>query len=532
MEELDRSLRTLAGRKDAWARLPVGTKIRYLEAVRENTHALAPQWVRAALAAKQIALNSPLAGEEWLSGPYAVLYALNRYIRTLREILAHGLPQLPHGAVRTDEDGRVVVRVFPATLYDRLLYAGISADVYMLRDVTKDRLADSMAAFYKQSEPRGHVALVLGAGNIAAIAPLDALYKFIAEGAVCIVKLNPVNDYLGPILERAFEPFVTSGYLRFAYGSAGVGDYLCRHDLVQSIHLTGSQRTHEAVRAAVAHLNKRFTSELGNVSPTIVLPGNWSARDFRFQAENIVTQKMHNAGFNCIASQVLVLPREWSGTPKLLEAISRLLRELAPRYPYYPGARARIEATIDGRDNTAGFFRADADNPDDPAFTDETFGAALAHIELPGDPQTYLRAAVLFANTRLRGNLGANLIVDPVTKRRLRSEIAAATRDLDYGCIGVNAWTGVGFFLAETPWGALAGQASDDVRSGLGTVHNRYLFERSQKSVIHAPFRPFPKPPWFVTNRAAARVGELLCEFEAHPSPLGAAKVAAAALGG
>lgn len=532
MEELDRSLRTLAGRKDAWARLPVGTKIRYLEAVRENTHALAPEWVRAALAAKRIAPDSPLAGEEWLSGPYAILYALNRYIKTLREILAHGSPQLPRNAVRTDENGRVVVRVFPASPYDRLLYAGITADVYMLRGVTEDRLAESMASFYKRREPHGHVALVLSAGNIAAIAPLDALYKFIAEGAVCIVKLNPVNEYLGSILERAFEPFVSSGYLRFAYGSAGVGDYLCRHDLVESIHLTGSERTHEAVRAAVAHLNKRLTSELGNVSPTIVLPGNWSARDFRFQAQNIVTQKLHNAGFNCIASQVLVMPRDWSGTPKLLEAISELLCSLTPRYPYYPGARERTEAAIDGRDNVAGFFRADAANPDDPAFTAEAFGAAFAHVELPGDSETYLRTAVHFANTRLRGTLGANLIVDPATQRKLRSEIAAATSELDYGCIGINAWTGVGFFLAETPWGAAAGHALDDVQSGIGAVHNSYLFERSEKSVIRAPFRPFPKPPWFVTNRAAARVGKRLCDFEANPTPLGAAKVAAAALGG
>ena len=530
MDELDRSLRTLAARKDTWARLPLGTKIRYLEAVRENTLALAGDWVGQALEAKGIPPDSPLAGEEWLSGPYALLYALNRYIKTLRDLLVHGSPQLPRNAVRTADDGRLMVRVFPAGPYDRLLYAGITADVRMLPGLTADRLTDSMASFYRQSEPHGKVALILGAGNISSIAPLDALYKCIAEGAVCMVKLNPVNEYLGPILERAFEPFVAGGYIRFAYGSAGVGNYLSRHALVESIHLTGSLRTYESVRSAVA--DKPITSELGNVSPTIVLPGDWRARDYRFQAENIATQKLNNGGFNCIASQVLVLPRDWSGTRRLLETLADLLRRTPARRPYYPGAIERTAAVLAGRDNAAGFFRTDPSAQDEPAFTTEAFGSALAYVELPGDPDSYLGAAVDFANHRLSGTLGANLIVDPATERRLRVQIARAVRSLHYGCVGINAWTGVGFFLAETPWGAAPPSHVGDVLSGIGSVHNAHLFEGSEQSVIRGPFRPLLKPPWFITNRAAAQVGKRLCDFEAHPTPLGAFKVAVAALRG
>src|SRR5437667_181258 len=80
-----------------------------------------------------------------------------------------------------------------------------------------------------QAQPQGALVLVLGAGNIASIAPLDVLYKLYAEGHVCLLKMNPVNEYLGPILEDIFRDLVTDGFVGFAYGSAEVGEYLTRH---------------------------------------------------------------------------------------------------------------------------------------------------------------------------------------------------------------------------------------------------------------------------------------------------------------
>src|SRR5262249_18475460 len=95
------------------------------------------------------------------------------------------------------------------------------------------------------------------------------------------------------------------------------------------------RRTNSAINT------KRVTSELGNVSPTIVVPGPWTKADLRFQAEHIMTQKMHNAGFNCIASQVLVLPESWKQTPALIEQIHRVIHDTPDRVAYYPGAAKR-----------------------------------------------------------------------------------------------------------------------------------------------------------------------------------------------
>ena len=47
---------------------------------------------------------------------------------------------------------------------------------------------------------------------------MDVLYKLYAEGEVCILKMNPVNEYIGPIIEKAFKPLIDEGFLAIVYG--------------------------------------------------------------------------------------------------------------------------------------------------------------------------------------------------------------------------------------------------------------------------------------------------------------------------
>ena len=79
-------------------------------------------------------------------------------------------------------------------------------------------------------------------------------------------------------------------------------------------------------------------------------------------------------------------------------------------------------------------------------------------------------------------------------------------------------------------WGAFPGHTLADVQSGMGLVHNTFLFERAERTVVEAPFRPFPRnllsgafsllprPPWFITNRKGAILGKLLVAFQYRPS--------------
>ncbi len=483
--------------------------IQLLEETRRRTHGIAPEWVALSARAKGLAPGSYLEGEEWISGPWAVLYAINRYIRSLQRVAA-GLTPINARTVTTD--GVTSVRVFPHDLYDRILLQGVTADVVLNNSSTS----------FIQPPTESRTVLVLGAGNISSIPALDVLYKIIAENARCVLKLNPVNEYLRPILEQALAPFVDAGRLSFVSGGAEAGGRLCASDGVDEIHVTGSAATFAAIRAIAGQ--KRITAELGSVTPTIVVPGDWSETDLRFQAEHIATQKAHNAGFNCIAAQVLLLPQEWPLTGHLLNEVERVFNRLAQRPEYYPGASKRRADLAGAESRGNSIVRLDADAPSS-AFTDEAFCGVLFCVELPGDPQTFLRTAVDFANNRLYGTLGANLIVAPQIERSIPHAVAGAIAQLQYGCVAVNTWAGVGYFLSETPWGDYRANGA-----GLGVVHNSYLLANTQKSIVRAPFRPLTKPPWFVTNKKQARLGRLLCDFEAARTPVNALRVISAAV--
>ena len=551
---IDQSIATLVQHKDEWATLPIRRKIGHLQEMRQKTDDVAERWVNAAVKAKRIPDGSPLAGEEWMSGPWALQRGLGQLSHTLTA-LEKGESPLPRGAVHTRADGQVVVDVFPANLFDRLLLSKFSAQVWMQPGVTAENLARNMASFYRETSPSGRVALVLGAGNIASIAPLDVLYKMFGEGRVCLLKLNPVNEYLGPFFEEIFSSLAEAGFIRFAYGGADVGGELVAHEGIDEIHVTGDYRTHNAIvygtgeegeerrQRDEAIVNKPVTAELGNVSPTIVVPGPWSVADIEYQAEHIVTQKTHNGGFNCVATQVLVLPEEWNQSNDLVSAIRGLMKRRRPREPYYPGATLRQEAAVAAHPEAELLESASADaapqtlitgldatQADEYCFNNEFFSDVLSSTSLPGgNAAEFLANAVRFCNEKLWGTLGANILVHPQTMKELGPAFESAIADLRYGCIGVNAWIGVGFLLSETTWGAFPGHPRNDIRSGTGVAHNSLLFDKPQKTVVRQPFFPFPrnllngelhmapKPAWFVTNTQSHNVGRLMARFEARP---------------
>ena len=290
-DKLDRQIRLLQKNRQIWARLPISTKRSYVRQVLKGTLEVADAQVMAAQQAKGLAPDTPLAGEEWLTGPIIVVRNLRLLANSLKQIEATGRPQLKPSGVRTREDGQVVVDVFPMNFLDKLLFKDFRAEVWMQPGVTAESLDETMAVFYQQEDPRGRVALVLGAGNVASIGPLDMAYRLFVEGQVCLYKFNPVNDYLQPFVEQAFASLIEDGFLRIVTGGADVGEYLCQHPEIEEIHITGSHHTHDAIVYGTGEggaqrkqqnkprMQKQITSELGCVSPVIVVPGAWSEAD-------------------------------------------------------------------------------------------------------------------------------------------------------------------------------------------------------------------------------------------------------------
>ena len=544
-EALDAIVERLAARADAWFALPAREKLRYVRSAMGGTRRVAAAQVRAACAAKGHAFDGPLAAEDWFGGPVAQLRALRLLAHTLERVAAGGPAAAVPPNVRELPNGQLAVDVLPADWRDRVLFAGVRGEVWLPPGVTRTTFARQVAALYGR-DPRAHglapgVAAVLGAGNVAAIGPLDVVHKLFAEGQVAVLKLNPVNAYLGPFFEEAFADLVRDGYAAAAYGGGDVGSRLVAHPRVAGVHVTGSRATHDAIvwgagderarRLAEGRpkLEKPITSELGNVTPVIVVPGRWSPRDVRMQAEHVATMMTQNAGFNCIAAKVVVVHEAWPQRAQFLDALRGVLAALPGRPAYYPGAAdrwARFTAAHPGHE-AFGTARPgevpptllpdlDAGDRSALAFREESFCAVAGVTALAGrDAADFLGRAVAFANDALDGTLGATVLVDAASARALGPALERAVADLRYGTVGVNVWAGLAFALGATPWGAYPGHTLADVGSGVGTVHDPLLLGPTQKSVVRGPFTQLTRSPAFVTHPGGHRVAEALIEVEA-----------------
>ncbi|HSK24980.1 MAG TPA: aldehyde dehydrogenase family protein [Egicoccus sp.] len=545
-EDIDAALSTLRERAAAWVLTDVDARLELLAELVDDTLEAAPAWTLAAAEAKGIRRDSPKMGEDWISGPIMVIRNLQLLVRTLEQIRDTGRPQPP--SLEVAPNGQVVAKVFPSDWVDHLLFTGFTGEIRLRPDVTLDRAQAEIGRVYRDgvvSEPT--VSLVLGAGNVSSIGPMDALYELFARNRVVLLKMNPVNDYLGPHIAAAFQPLVREGVLRIVYGGGDVGAYLTDHDEVDTIHITGSDKTHDAIvfgsgdegerrKAANEPRNTRpITSELGNVSPVIVVPGPWTDKDIAFQGDNIASMLVNNAGFNCIAARVIVQHRQWAKRRNLVNAVRDSLRGAEPRAPYYPGAVDRWrrftgahptaewygDAPDEAGERLPFTFIPDLDptNLDDVAFTTEAFCGVFGEVALdaPRAVGDYLDAAVDFCNETLWGTLSASILVHPDSLKD--PEIAAAVeRAIDrlrYGSVVVNHWSAVPYGMVSTSWGAYPGSTPQDIQSGVGVVHNTYLLEDVEKSVVRGPFRPPLKPVWFHTHRGVAQMGPKLAELMA-----------------
>ena len=546
---LDAAVHEVAAHAREWVRSPAAARADLLDRVLRDTMTASDDWLQAACAAKGLRPGSVEAGEELFAG-VGTLVRLTRLTRdALRQIAQSGRPSFA-GTVRQADDGRLRVGVFPDSAFDRVLFPQITAEVWMQPGVTRADLEAGQARSYADPLAHAGVALVLGAGNVASLGPRDALYKLFVEGKVVVMKANPVNDYLVPHWNRALGALVEAGVLRIVDGGVAAGHYLTTHPLIDEVHITGSDKTFDAVvfgtgaegarRKAADEplLDKPVTAELGNVSPVIVVPGRWSTSELLYQAEHVATMLVNNAGFNCLAARVIVTHAGWPQRDAFLGALTQVLSRLTTRRAYYPGAAARCAAFVDAHPEAERLGSGPDDampwtfirgvppgRTDDICFNVESFCGECAETALPAaSPAAFVDAATEFCNEVVWGTLSATLLVSPGALHdvAVADAVDRAVANLRYGSIGVNVWHALAFAIGTTTWGAYPGHPRSDIGSGCGVVGNTAMFDRPQKSVVRGPFRAHPKPPWFATARGSYEVMRRAVAFEAEPS---AAKV-------
>lgn len=535
---LERSLTELGQGLQRWRSTDLAARAALLRRTASTVREQADDWVGTACGIKGLDPKAASAGEEWLAGPYAALWAVQSLAGTL-EALADGRSPVEGLRFTDAPGGRRALRVLPRRWSDRLVLSGFDVRLWFPPSTTEDDIRSGAGASARPGSGPGGIGLVLGAGNVTAIPVLDTLHELFTHHRVVLLKLNPITDPMQPVLERALAPLLEAGVLRVVTGDGAAGAALTQHPAIDHIHLTGSAATYRAVVDGLGDRATPVTAELGGVSPVIVVPGTWTKRDLRFQAEHVATMRLQNNGYNCIAAQALLLSSDWPQRDDFLTELRRALQRAPKRPDYYPGSADRVGQARDTHAHSE-----DLDGrvllPDvivgDPALVTEYFAPVLAVVQLPGLGADFVRSAVTLAEEHLTGSLGANVIVDPVTRAAAGRQFDDLIAGLHYGTIAVNAWTAFGFLTPEAVWGAFPDPSwsalerdgavrVDDAGSGIGQVHNSLVLDGVERTLVTGPFRPFPRsllapgrsllptPPWFVSHRRARVVGRRLVHF-------------------
>jgi acyl-CoA reductase-like NAD-dependent aldehyde dehydrogenase len=376
---------------------------------------------------------------------------------------------------------------------------------------------------------------------VSSIPATDAITKIFQEGHVVLLKMNPVNEYLGKIFQRLFARLIDHGFLRIIYGGADVGAAAVEHPQVDEVHITGSIQSHDSIvwgpqgpererrkRENNPLLQKPITSELGNVSPWIIVPGDYSESQLRFQAENVAASITNNASFNCVATKVIVTARNWPQRSRFLDLLQQVLAQVPQRKAYYPGACDRFErfagrpAQPDAEGRLPWTFVRDAEPARMPQlFCEESFVCVCAEIGLDAnDERDFLGRAVDFANDRLWGTLSAAVTLPPAFRRYGENEKALqqALVNLRHGAVGVNHWPALVYAMMSPPWGGFPCGTLADAQSGIGSVHNTFMLSDVEKTILEGPLTMWPKPFWFPTHKNPEPIAWKVLDLYHRPS--------------
>lgn len=538
LETIDEYLKVLKSKQVEWAqKVSIPVRIALLEKSLINLETYKEEWSKKDIEARHLPQGHWEEGSSYLNTGTAgrILRVL---IESLKDLEANNVTT---SHMKAEQDGdRVTLHVYPQGLKDSLYFPGITTDVHLEKGTKLEDLKTYVATAYHDPNYAGAVSLVLGAGNVAFLAFNDVMHKLIVDKKVVILKTHPVLEYTANLFEKILQPFIDSGYLRIVRGGAREGKHLTSHPSVDEIHMTGSDKTFDAIVYGTGETGQRnkltdtritdktVIGELGNVSPLIVVPGDWKESEFDYQAENIMSTFGLINGYACNATRVLILPKNWSGSEKLIKKISEKMEEAAAPVNYYPGTNQTIEEAMvcypdmetHGKhdDTHQPWMFAKGLDPDKPeyAFRREFWATFMSQVFIEADStEEYLEKAVKFANEKLWGTLSATIIIDPKTEKELthKKVLQKAIDDLNYGTVALNVNSAFGLLLGTTPWGGHPGSTYTNIQSGNGFVSNAFMLDKVEKSVVHAPFHITPRPAWFITGKPNLKASQAIANF-------------------
>jgi acyl-CoA reductase-like NAD-dependent aldehyde dehydrogenase len=541
--DLDQSLKELSDHSQEWARLSVKDRIQLVEDIIEEFPKVWERWSIYSMAAKDIRDDRPGNDKEWIElSNITRLHSV--VLRSLKEILAYGKPKIS-GGYRSLLNGQVSAKVYPDHLANALAFRGTTVEVWLEPGISLEEATEKQASQYSNQVPKGKVALVLGAGNASSLPSSDTFHKLFHDLCVVILKMNPVNSYIGPLLEVTYSGLIKRGFLRIVYGGAEEGDYLVNHPLVDEVHMTGSDRTFDAIvfgpkdgmqdrkKTNQTLVQKPVDGELGCITPWIIVPGDWDEEDIKEQAAKMAYWMIRHEGYLCFSPRLLIMQKDWSLRKKFLNALIDSLSIMNPIKAYYPGSAETQKAFVDahpeaiqiggGSENHVPWTIIPGLNPaakDDICYRRESFSGLCGEVLIDADSvAAFLDESVSFLNNTVWGTLSATILVSDKSMKdpEIAQTVQRTIESLNYGTIGLNV-TGVwGFASMIAPWGGYPGSEITDIQSGNAKVGNYLMLHKPQKTVVRTPFRTKPYP-FLATATNLDRFGKSLTVFQMNPN--------------
>jgi hypothetical protein len=301
LADLDWAAAALADRAVAFARTPPLEKAALLRAAIPAIRGVAAEMASRSCRAAGVDPNGPLAGAAWLSGPVALLAAVRRYAEALEDIAKKGRPFMPARHLRGRLDGRVVARLAPRSIAERAFQGGAEAAALLAEGVTPEDVIAGQAGFYRQADPAGGVALVVGDGFASAAAPLRALDALFVEGKVALVEIATAGAPLVPLFQRALLPLIEAGFLRVVSGGDTPGAHLA------------------------AKLGAPLRAASGGGGPVIVVPAFYARDELWFIARRLVSAIAAGRAFGTSAPREIVVGGCWAQRGLFVEHVERAL---------------------------------------------------------------------------------------------------------------------------------------------------------------------------------------------------------------
>eukprot|EP00899_Mesostigma_viride_P002147 jgi/Mesvir1/11933/Mv00269-RA.1 len=349
-QDVKEALAVLSSKKREWASLPIPAKLQILKELGDGLAQMPKEeWARQTVHGCRVDSTDTDVALQMVVNTSFIAGEIKRFTETLEALqrTGKGVP-LP---ITERPDGQKVVHVYPASLADKWgqgSFLGAKVEVWI-----EPGQPASQGAFYVPGSSKAHdgrVCVVLGAGNLAALSMVDVFTRLFIDGDVCLLKHHPLQAAYAPYMERLMEPLIRRGYLRSLVGGADVAQAALYDPATDAVHMTGGLATYEAIlwgsspeereRRKVANdplLKVPITSELGGVTPWVVVPGQWTPGEMEFAASQLALAIHDNQSCNCLAAKIVLVSADWPQRVEFMEALKRTLGSVPLRYPWYPG---------------------------------------------------------------------------------------------------------------------------------------------------------------------------------------------------